>query len=92
VDRPRRYFALSLVLLGALAAPVLGMKLYEPVHGIAPRDAESREAYQALAPTLWDVDFRSAIAQAELEDRDQPAAYHRVGFAKTDGSGDVFIE
>ena len=56
------------------------------------RNIERGEAYQALAPTLWDVDFRSAIAQAELEDRDQPAAYHRVGFAKTDGSGDVFIE
>ncbi|HOA86348.1 MAG: valine--tRNA ligase [Microbacteriaceae bacterium] len=50
------------------------------------------EAYQALAPTLWDVDFRSAIAQAELEDRDQPAAYHRLGFHKSDGSGEVFIE
>ncbi|MFL1999306.1 valine--tRNA ligase [Microbacterium sp. A1-JK] len=50
------------------------------------------EAYQALAPTLWDVDFRSAIAQAELEDRDQPAAYHRLGFHKVDGSGDVHIE
>ena len=50
------------------------------------------EAYQALAPTLWDVDFRSAIAQAELEDREQPAAYHRLGFPKSDGSGEVFIE
>ncbi|MFJ4160430.1 valine--tRNA ligase [Microbacterium testaceum] len=56
------------------------------------RNIERGEAYQSMAPTLWDVDFRSAIAQAELEDRDQPAAYHRVGFAKTDGSGDVFIE
>ena len=42
------------------------------------RNLERGEAYQALAPTLWDVDFRSAIAQAELEDRDQPAAYHRA--------------
>ncbi len=56
------------------------------------RNLERGEAYQALAPTLWDIDFRSAIAQAELEDRDQPAAYHRVAFHKTDGSGDVFIE
>ncbi|MET0735957.1 MAG: valine--tRNA ligase, partial [Microbacterium sp.] len=46
----------------------------------------------ALAPTLWDIDFRSAIAQAELEDRDQPAAYHRVAFHKSDGSGDVHNE
>jgi len=50
------------------------------------------EAYQSMAPTLWDVDFRSAIAQAELEDRDRPAAYHRLAFHKTDGSGDIHIE
>ncbi|MBP2435705.1 valine--tRNA ligase [Microbacterium amylolyticum] len=50
------------------------------------------EAYQALAPTLWDVDFRSAIAQAELEDRERPGAYHRLTFHRTDGAGDVLIE
>jgi valyl-tRNA synthetase len=48
------------------------------------------EAYQAMAPTLWDVTFRTAVAQAELEDRDQPGAYHRIGF---DGpGGKIFIE
>ncbi len=56
------------------------------------RNHERGEAYQALAPTLWDVDFRSAIAQAELEDRDQQAAYHRIAFHKSDGSGDIHIE
>ncbi|MEV7633283.1 valine--tRNA ligase [Microbacterium sp. NPDC089318] len=56
------------------------------------RGLERGEAYQSLAPTLWDIDFRSAIAQAELEDRDQQAAYHRVAFQKTDGSGDIHIE
>ncbi|CDJ99860.1 Valine--tRNA ligase [Microbacterium sp. C448] len=56
------------------------------------KNLERGEAYRALAPTLWDVDFRSAIAQAELEDRDQPAAYHRLAFHKTDRTGDVFIE
>ena len=35
-------------------------------------------AYQLEAPTLWDVDFRTAVAQAELEDREQPGAYHRT--------------
>ncbi|HEX5856675.1 MAG TPA: valine--tRNA ligase, partial [Microbacterium sp.] len=54
------------------------------------RGLERGEAYQSLAPTLWDIDFRSAIAQAELEDRDQPAAYHRLAFHGADG--DVFIE
>jgi valyl-tRNA synthetase len=48
-------------------------------------------AYQLEAPTLWDVDFRTAVAQAELEDREQPAAYYRVRFHKADG-GSVEIE
>ncbi|MGU3355938.1 valine--tRNA ligase [Microbacterium sp. M4A5_1d] len=56
------------------------------------RNLERGEAYQALAPTLWDIDFRSAIAQAELEDREQQASYHRIAFHKTDGSGDIHIE
>ena len=43
-------------------------------------------AYQLEAPTLWDVDFRTAVAQAELEDREQPGAYHRIRFARPDGS------
>ena len=30
------------------------------------------EAYQLEAPTLWDVDFQTAVAQAELEDRERP--------------------
>src|SRR6185436_3527491 len=38
-------------------------------------------AYQVEAPTLWDVDFRTAVAQAELADRDLPGAYHRLKFA-----------
>lgn len=56
------------------------------------RNLERGEAYQSMAPTLWDIDFRSAIAQAELEDRDQQASYHRVAFHKSDGSGDIHIE
>ncbi|MDQ3349159.1 MAG: valine--tRNA ligase [Acidobacteriota bacterium] len=42
-------------------------------------------ACQVEAPTLWDVDFRTAVAQAELEDREQPGAYHRIRF---DRAGD----
>jgi len=48
------------------------------------------EAYVSLAPTLWDVTFRTAVAQAELEDREMPGAYHRVGFDGPDGK--IFIE
>jgi valyl-tRNA synthetase len=49
-------------------------------------------AYQAEAPTLWDVDFRTAVAQAELEDREMPGAYHRLAFHRVDGQGNVYIE
>jgi valyl-tRNA synthetase len=52
---------------------------------------ERGEAYQAMAPTLWDVTFRTAVAQAELEDKDQPAAYHRIAFHRPDG-GTIEIE
>ena len=47
------------------------------------------EAYQLEAPTLWDVDFQTAVAQAELEDRERPGAMHRVRFARpVDGGSD----
>ncbi|WP_309620593.1 valine--tRNA ligase [Salinibacterium sp.] len=55
------------------------------------RNLARGEAYQAEAPTLWDVTFRTAVAQAELEDKEQPAAYHRLAFHRADGD-DVHIE
>ncbi len=47
------------------------------------------QAYQLEAPTLWDIDFRTAVAQAELQDREHPGAYHRIRFARPDGG---FVE
>ncbi len=55
------------------------------------RNLARGEAYQAEAPTLWDVTFRTAVAQAELEDRERPGAYHRIVFAGSDGDP-VYIE
>jgi valyl-tRNA synthetase len=49
------------------------------------------EAYSAEAPTLWDVDFRTAVAQAELEDRERPGAYHRLAFHLRSGE-DLLID
>jgi valyl-tRNA synthetase len=49
-------------------------------------------AYQVESPTLWDVDFKTAVAQAELEDREQTSAYHRIHFHRADGDGDVDID
>lgn len=50
------------------------------------------EAYPQEAPTLWDVDFGTAVAQAELEDRERPGAYHLISFSRSDGGGDVLID
>jgi valyl-tRNA synthetase len=49
------------------------------------------EAYLQEAPTLWDVTFQTAVAQAELEAREYAGAYHRVAFHKPDGEP-VYIE
>jgi valyl-tRNA synthetase len=53
------------------------------------------QAYQLEAPTLWDIDFQTAVAQAELEDRERPGAMHRVRFAVAEregGGGEALIE
>jgi len=44
------------------------------------RNLARGEAYQAEAPGMWDVTFQTAVAQAELEARDYPGAFHRVAF------------
>ncbi|NEA37027.1 valine--tRNA ligase [Streptomyces sp. SID13031] len=48
------------------------------------------EAYLSEAPTLWDVTFQTAVAQAELEARDYPGAFHKIAFHGADGP--IYIE
>ena len=50
------------------------------------RNLARGEAYSAEAPSLWDTTFQTAVAQAELEDRERPGAYHDLAFHKPDGS------
>ena len=59
------------------------------------RNVARDEAYLAEAPTLWDVSFQTAVAQAELEARNYPGAYHRVAFHSGSPGSEtrsVFIE
>src|SRR5262245_42151891 len=49
-------------------------------------------AYQLEAPTLWDVNFRPAVAQAELEDREMPGAYHRIKFGLASSANGTHVE
>src|SRR5512133_2944315 len=48
------------------------------------------QVYQVEAPTLWDVDFRTAVAQAEVEDRPQRGAFHDLRFG-VEGGGSFVI-
>jgi valyl-tRNA synthetase len=50
------------------------------------RNLARGEAYAQDAPVLWDVDFGTAVAQAELEDRSHPGAYYQIAFHRPDGS------
>jgi len=56
------------------------------------RNLSRGEAYRAEAPTVWDIDDRTAVAQAEIEDRERPGAYHTLAFHRTDGGGDVLVD
>ena len=50
------------------------------------RNLARGEAYLDHAPTMWDVTYSTAVAQAEIEDRDYPGFYHRVAFRRPDGT------
>src|SRR4030095_148562 len=47
-------------------------------------------AYAAEAPTLWDVDFQTAVAQAEVEDRPLTGAFHHIRFG-VEGGGSFVV-
>jgi valyl-tRNA synthetase len=49
------------------------------------RNLARGEAYQSDAPTLWDVTFQTAVAQAELEAREYPGHFYRVAFTGAEG-------
>ncbi|MEX0761771.1 MAG: valine--tRNA ligase [Dehalococcoidia bacterium] len=50
---------------------------------------EKDHIYQVESPTMWDVDFQTAVAQAEVEDRPKQGAYHDIEFA-VEGAGESF--
>ncbi|MBI4220568.1 MAG: valine--tRNA ligase [Chloroflexi bacterium] len=51
---------------------------------------EKGHIYQVESPTMWDVDFRTAVAQAEVEDRQVIGAYHDIEFG-VEGGGSFVI-
>jgi valyl-tRNA synthetase len=54
------------------------------------RDLHEKDiVYTSEAPTMWDIDFQCAVAQAEVEDKPMPGAYHYIEFA-VEGSEQTF--
>ena len=56
------------------------------------RNIARGEAYRAEAPALWDVTFGTAVAQAEIEDRDTPGTYIRLPFSLPHERGAAMAE
>jgi valyl-tRNA synthetase len=52
---------------------------------------EKGEIYQAERPVMWDVDFQTAIAQAEVTDKEQASAFHFLRFGIEGSDGHVVI-
>jgi valyl-tRNA synthetase len=50
------------------------------------------EAYQAEAPTLWDVTYQTAVAQAEVEDREVPGVAVQVRFGTREPAPGLVVE
>lgn len=68
----------------------IGQKAQKVAQSAFLRNLARGEAYQAQAPGLWDITFQTAVAQAELEARDYPGAYHALAFHTPDS--EVIIE
>ncbi|MBN2659212.1 MAG: valine--tRNA ligase [Spirochaetales bacterium] len=41
--------------------------------------------YSTAAPVMWDIDFETAVAQAEIEDREEESFYHFINFTVESG-------
>ena len=57
---------------------------------LVPRPVREGPRLEPPAPTMWDVDFQTAVAQAEVEDRERPGAYHDLEFG-VEGGGAFMI-
>ena len=51
---------------------------------------EKGRVYTSYAPTMWDVDFQTAVAQAEVKDQNMPGAYYHIEFG-VEGSDESFV-
>jgi valyl-tRNA synthetase len=48
------------------------------------------EVYNVESPTMWDIDFKTAVAQAEVEDRPRQGLFYDLRFG-VEGGGELLI-
>ncbi len=51
---------------------------------------EKGEVYHVESPTMWDIDFKTAVAQAEVEDRPRQGHFYEIRFG-IEGGGELRI-
>ena len=51
---------------------------------------ERGEVYNVESPTMWDIDFKTAVAQAEVEDRPRQGLFYDLRFG-VEGGGELLI-
>lgn len=51
---------------------------------------EKDQVYNIDSPTMWDIDFQTAVAQAEVEDRPQQGQFHDIRFG-AEGGGELLV-
>ena len=83
-----RYLGLSVD--WTLSYTTIDERCQRPAQRAFLRNLARGEAYQVEAPSLWDTTFHTAVAQAELEERDRPGAYHTLAFHTPEG-GDIHV-
>ena len=66
--------------LDAAATPPSTTAAGGPASACSCATSPAARPTRSEAPTLWDVDYQTAVAQAEMEDRERPGAYHRLRF------------
>ena len=52
---------------------------------------EKGHVYSVDAPTVWDIDFRTAVAQAEIEDRETAGNLYQIRFGVLDDDREFVI-
>lgn len=51
---------------------------------------EKGQVYNVESPAMWDIDFKTAVAQAEVEDRPRQGLFHDLRFG-VEGGGELLI-